>query len=78
MLKGSTRPRQNGTSIWIETENAGEPRDAVVSTELLDEDPPQELDTALIGLQVAEHLRGAKGREVLVTSWGVQYEEDSP
>jgi hypothetical protein len=60
----------------IETDDAGEPRDAVVSTELLDEDLPEELGTALIGSQVAEHLRAAKGREVLVTSWGAQYDED--
>jgi hypothetical protein len=76
MLKGSTRPRQNGTSIRIETDDAGEPRDAVVSTELLDEDPPEALGTALIGVQIAEHLRAAKGREVLVTNWRVQYDED--
>ena len=56
----------------IETVDTGELRDAVVSTELLDEHPPEALGTALIGLQVAEHLRSAKGREVLVTSWGVE------
>lgn len=60
----------------IETDDAGEPRDAVVSTELLDEYPPEELGTALNGLQVAEHLRSAKGREVSVTSWGVEDKED--
>jgi hypothetical protein len=31
---------------------------------------------ALIGLRVAEHLRSAKGKEVLVTSWGVEERED--
>lgn len=60
----------------IETDDAGEPRDAVVSTELLDEYPPEELGTALIGLQVAERLRSAKGSEVLVTSWGVEEKKD--
>ena len=56
----------------IETDDATEPRDAVLSTELLDAHQPEELGTALIGLQVAERLRYAKGREVLVTSWGVE------
>lgn len=60
----------------IETNDADVPRDAVIATELLDEYPPEELGTALIGLQVAEHLRSAKGREVLVTSWGVEDKED--
>jgi len=27
-------------------------------------------------LRVAEHLRSAKGREVVLTSWGVEEKED--
>ena len=56
----------------IETNDIGGLRDAVVSTEFLDEYPPEKMGKALIGLRVAEHLRSAKGKEVLVTSWGVE------
>jgi hypothetical protein len=59
----------------IETDGAG-PRDAVVSTEFLEEYPPDKMGKALIGLRVAEHLRSAKGREVVLTSWGVEDKED--
>lgn len=56
----------------IETDDIGELRDAVVSTEFLEEYSPDKMEKALTGLHVAEHLRSAKGREVLVTSWGVE------
>ena len=46
-----------------------------VATEFLDEYPPDRMGKALTGLRVAEHLRSAKGREVLVTSWGVEDKE---
>ena len=59
----------------IETDGDG-PRDAVVSTEFLEEYPPDKMGKALIGLRVAEHLRSAKGREVVLTSWGVEDKED--
>jgi hypothetical protein len=59
----------------IETDGAG-PRDAVVSTEFLEEYPPDKMGKALIGLRVAEHLRSAKGREVVLTSWGVEEKEE--
>ena len=56
--------------------DVSELRDAVVSTEFLDEYPPEKMGKALIGLRVAEHLRSAKGREVVLTSWGVEEKED--
>ena len=59
----------------IETDGVGGLRDAVVSTEFLEEYPPDKMRKALIGLRVAEHLRAAKGKEVLVTSWGVEEKE---
>ena len=59
----------------IEIDGDG-PRDAVVSTEFLEEYPPDKMGKALIGLRVAEHLRSAKGREVVLTSWGVEEKED--
>jgi len=59
----------------IESDGVGGLRDAVVSTEFLDEYVPEKMGKALIGLRVAEHLRSAKGREVLVTSWGVEEKE---
>lgn len=60
----------------IETADVGGLRDAVVSTEFLEEYPPGKMGKALTGLRVAEHLRSAKGKEVLVTSWGVEEKED--
>ena len=60
----------------IETDDAGEPRDAVVSTAFLEEYAPEKMGKALISLRVAEHLRSAKGKEVLLTSWGVEERED--
>ena len=59
----------------IETDGVGGLRDAVVSTEFLEQYPPEKMGKALTGLRVAEHLRAAKGREVLVTSWGVEEKE---
>lgn len=56
----------------IETDGAGGLRDAVVATEFLDQYLPGEMLEALNGLQVADRLRSAKGREVLVTTWGVE------
>jgi len=56
--------------------DVSELRDAVVSTEFLDEYPPEKMAKAFIGLRVAEHLRSAKGREVVLTSWGVEEKED--
>jgi hypothetical protein len=60
----------------IETDGAGGLRDAVVSTEFLEEYPSEKMGKALTGLRVAEHLRSAKGREVMVTSWGVEEKEN--
>ncbi len=60
----------------IETDDVGGLRDAVVSTEFLEEYPPDKMGKALIGLRVAEHLRSAKGRGVVLTSWGVEERED--
>jgi hypothetical protein len=60
----------------IETDGAGERRHAVVSTEFLEEYAPEKMGKALISWRVAEHLRSAKGKEVLVTSWGVEERED--
>ena len=56
----------------IETDDVGGLRDVVVSTELLEEYMPDKMGKALTGLRVAEHLRAAKGKEVVVTSWGVE------
>ena len=56
----------------IEIDGADNFRDAVVATEFLDQYPPDKMLKALTGLRVAEHLRAAPGREVLVTSWGVE------
>jgi len=60
----------------IETDDVGERRHAVVSTDFLEEYVPDKMGKALISWRVAEHLRSAKGKEVLVTSWGVEEKED--
>ncbi len=60
----------------IEHDGVGVLRDAVVSTEFLEQYPPEKMAKALTGLRVAEHLRSAKGKEVLITSWGVEERED--
>jgi len=62
--------------VFLVQTDVSELRDAVVSTEFLDEYPPEKMGKALIGLRVAEHLRSAKGREVVLTSWGVEEKED--
>lgn len=56
----------------IETDGPGGLRDAVVATEFLDQYSPGEMLEALNALQAADRLRSAKGREVLVTTWGVE------
>ncbi|MCS6288090.1 MAG: hypothetical protein H8K10_03835 [Nitrospira sp.] len=58
------------------TGGTGGLRDVVIATEFLDEHPPGEMLEALSGLQVADRLRSAKGREVLVTTWGVEEKEE--
>jgi hypothetical protein len=60
----------------IETDDVGERRHAVVSTDFLEEYVPDKMGKALTSWRVAEHLRSAKGKEVLVTSWGVEEKED--
>ena len=60
----------------VETDDVVGPRDAVVSTEFLDEYAPEKMGKTLISWRVAEHLRSAKGKEVLLTSWGVEERED--
>ena len=60
----------------VETDDVGGPRDAVVSTEFLEEYAPEKMGKALISWRIAEHLRAAKGGEVVLTSWGVEEKED--
>ena len=60
----------------VETDDVGELRNAVVSTDFLEEYVPDKMGKALTSLRVAEHLRSAKGKEVMLTSWGVEEKED--
>jgi hypothetical protein len=60
----------------VEANEFGGFRDAVISTEFLMEHPPDKLGKVLRGWREAEHLKSAKGTEVLVTSWGIE-EKDS-
>jgi hypothetical protein len=60
----------------IETDDVGGLCDAVVSTEFLEEYAPEKMGKALTSWRVAEHLRSAKGKGVLLTSWGVEERED--
>ena len=54
----------------------GEQRNAVVSIDFLQEYVSEKMEKALISLRVAEHLQSAKGREVLLSSWGVEEKEE--
>jgi hypothetical protein len=56
----------------IETSEAEGFRDAVLMTAVLDQYPASALAKVLSSWQVAEHLRSAKGKEVIVSSWGVE------
>jgi hypothetical protein len=60
----------------VETDDVGEGRNAVVSIDFLEEYVPEKMGKALISLRVAEHLQSAKGREVLLSSWGVEEKEE--
>lgn len=60
----------------VESDGDGGLRRAVVSTDFLEEYVPDKMAKALISLRVAEHLRSAPGREVLLTSWGVEEKEE--
>jgi hypothetical protein len=60
----------------VESDGDGGLRHAVVSTDFLEEYVPDKMAKALISWRVAEHLRSAKGREVVLTSWGVEERED--
>ena len=60
----------------VEPDAAGERRNAVVSTDFLEEYVPEKMEKALISLRVAEHLQSAKGKEVLLSSWGVEEKEE--
>jgi hypothetical protein len=56
----------------IEPTEGADPYIAVVSTEFLDDYPPEKIGRVLIGYRVAEHAQSAAAREVVVTSWGVE------
>ena len=75
-IRDSYDPGRMAQVFRIETDDVGGLRDAVISTEFLEEYAPEKMRKALTGLRVAEHLRSAKGKEVLVTSWGVEEKED--
>jgi len=61
--------------FWVEPA-AGEQRNAVVSIDFLEEYVPEKMEKALISLRVAEHLQSAKGKEVLLSGWGVEEKEE--
>lgn len=62
-----------GQVFLVEASDGG--RDAVVSTEFLKEYLPEKMGKAMPDWRVAEHLRSAKGTEVLVISWAVEEKE---
>jgi hypothetical protein len=47
----------------------------VISTEFLKDHPPSSSRTILTRWRVADHLRAAKGADVLITSWGVDTQQ---
>jgi hypothetical protein len=48
---------------------------AVISTEFLTDHLPSKSGNVLASWRVADHLRAAEGKEILVTSWGVDTQE---
>ena len=62
--------------VFLVEPAAGEQRNAVVSIDFLEEYVPEKMEKALISLRVAEHLQSAKGKEVLLSGWGVEEKED--
>ncbi|NOS81959.1 MAG: hypothetical protein HOP32_10315 [Nitrospira sp.] len=62
--------------VFLIEPTAGEQRNAVVSIDFLQEYVSEKMEKALISLRVAEHLQSAKGREVLLSSWGVEEKEE--
>ncbi len=60
LIRDSYDPGRMAQVFRIESDNATEPRDAVVSTKLLDAHPTGELGTALIGLQLRNICAQAK------------------
>jgi hypothetical protein len=60
----------------VESGGDGGLRNAVLSIDFLEEYAPEKMGKALISLRVAEHLQSAKGREVVLTSWGVEEKEE--
>lgn len=70
-LRDSYDPRRLAQVFRIETDEPVSVYTAVVSTEFLKDHAPSKSGHVLGGWRLAEHLRSAKGKEVLVTSWGV-------
>jgi hypothetical protein len=62
--------------VFLVESAAAERRNAVVSIDFLEEYVPEKMGKALISLRVAEHLQSAKGKEVLLSSWGVEEKEE--
>jgi hypothetical protein len=60
----------------VESDGDGGLRNGVFLIDFLEEYAPEKMGKALISLRVAEHLQSAKGREVMLTSWGVEEKED--
>jgi hypothetical protein len=51
---------------------------AVISTEFLTDHLPSKSGHVLASWRVADHLRAAEGKEILVTGWGVDTQEGQP
>ena len=74
-LRDSYDPSRLAQVFRIETDEPSSVYTAVVSTEFLKDHAPGRSSNLLISWRLAEQLRAAEGKEVLVTSFGVDTQE---
>ena len=74
-VRDSYDPGRLAQVFRIETDEPVPVYTAVISTEFLRDHSPTKSRNVLVSWRVAEHLRAAEGKDVLVTSWGVDAQE---
>ncbi len=70
-LRDSYDPGRLAQVFRIETDEPSAIFTAIISTEFLKDHAPSKSGPLLGSWRLAEHLRGAEGKEVRVMSWGV-------
>ena len=70
-LRDSYDPSRLAQVFRNETDEPSSVYTVVISTEFLKDHVPSKSGDLLISWRLAEHLRGAEGKEVRVMSWGI-------